>query len=514
MICSMLTNVRRRLAGFARCVSVHAPTSPEAHLMQLGLSPREVQVALSIARGLTIREISDELGIARSSSATYCKRVYSKLGVSNMGEARAYLNKRIPHHVIAVDRAEYGCQRLVLPERLRDVILGGAVGAMLFSISLHIGDIMGCDSAAGLLPVAHCLIPFSIILATAFALLLNGHQTAWRSEAAYSMGCLVLFVIGDLVGKSAGQSLLAKVYFPIFQLGFLDAFTVFILLVMTGLLLMATDDVSKNAAGRMCSSMIVMVAILHVASAAVGVASLYPWTYLIVAILGVGYLRSCAISLPEVEYRRAPSVSSGSFFAIACLGLASKMMIEAAGFKAPDTQDVGFRLSMTVLLSVILATACGTKAVSIRKLRKPSVRVEAEIFIAFSFGVAAEECLNREIARWNVLPIIFALIVTVYASLILARGIFKVMRFTDDELTKAVAVLADHEIKITPAERGVFQALVEGKKTSVACSELCISRDTFNSHVRHIYRKLGVHASAELRSKVERLVRESKRLSI
>lgn len=320
MMCSMLTNVRGRLAGFARCVSVHAPTSPEAHLMQLGLSPREVQVALSMARGLTIREISDELGIARSSSATYCKRVYSKLGVSNMGEARAYLNKRIPHHVIAVDRAEYGCQRLVLPERLRDVILGGAVGAMLFSISLHIGDMMGCDSAAGLLPVAHCLIPFSIILATAFALLLNGHQTAWRSEAAYSMGCLVLFVIGDLVGKSAGQSLLAKVYFPIFQLGFLDAFTVFILLVMTGVLLMATDDVSKDAVGRMCSSMIVMVAILHVASATVGVASLYPWTYLIVAILGVGYLRSCAISLPEVEYRRAPSISSGSFFCNSLFG--------------------------------------------------------------------------------------------------------------------------------------------------------------------------------------------------
>lgn len=515
MMCSMLTNMHRQLARLTRCMPVHAPASPETHLLQIGLSPREAQVALSMARGLTVREISDELGIAKSSSATYCKRVYAKLGVSNMGEARAYLNIIIPHHFIAVDRAEYGCQRLVLPEGLRDVILGGAVGIMLFSISLHIEEIIGCDFAAGFLPMAYCLIPFSVILATAFALLLNGRQTAWRNEAAFITGCLVLFVIGDLVGKSGGQSSLAKVYCPIFQSGLLDALAAFILLVMIGLLLMATDEMSENAARRICSSMIVMVVILNVASAAVRAVSLYPWAYLIVAILGVGYLRSCALSLPRVEYRRAPSILGSSFFAIACLGLAVKIMIEAAGFRVQETKGAGLRILMAVLLLVIVVATYGTKAVSIRELRKPSIRVVAEMFIAFSFGVTIEECFNHEIVQWDVLSIISALMLAVSASLILARRIFKVMRFADgDELAKAVTVLADHDVKITPAELGVFQALVEGEKTSVACNELCISRDTFNSHVRCIYRKLGVHASGELRGKVETLVRESKRLSI
>ena len=53
-----------------------APLGPLA-----GLSPRERQVALCVARGLADKEIARELGIALPSVRTYLRRLFEKLGV-------------------------------------------------------------------------------------------------------------------------------------------------------------------------------------------------------------------------------------------------------------------------------------------------------------------------------------------------------------------------------------------------------------------------------------------------
>lgn len=50
------------------------------------LSARERETALALARGLTIAEVADELGLARSTVATLTKRVYRKLGIRRRAE--------------------------------------------------------------------------------------------------------------------------------------------------------------------------------------------------------------------------------------------------------------------------------------------------------------------------------------------------------------------------------------------------------------------------------------------
>lgn len=55
------------------------------------LTPRELQVAQALPRGLQTAEIAAELGISRHTVGDYLKRVYAKLGVTSRGEACAKL---------------------------------------------------------------------------------------------------------------------------------------------------------------------------------------------------------------------------------------------------------------------------------------------------------------------------------------------------------------------------------------------------------------------------------------
>jgi DNA-binding CsgD family transcriptional regulator len=53
-------------------------------------------------------------------------------------------------------------------------------------------------------------------------------------------------------------------------------------------------------------------------------------------------------------------------------------------------------------------------------------------------------------------------------------------------------------LKLSPAERRVFNHLVRGRPEKVVARRLNISRHTVHNHVRRIYRKLGVRSRAEL----------------
>ena len=54
-----------------------------------------------------------------------------------------------------------------------------------------------------------------------------------------------------------------------------------------------------------------------------------------------------------------------------------------------------------------------------------------------------------------------------------------------------LAQLSDREID-------VVQQLVDGHSTDLGAEALYISRHTFRTHVKNIYRKLGTHSSLEL----------------
>jgi len=55
-------------------------------LADLGLSPREKDVATYLLRGLSVRQIAGVLGVRESTARGYCKTLYKKLGINSRTE--------------------------------------------------------------------------------------------------------------------------------------------------------------------------------------------------------------------------------------------------------------------------------------------------------------------------------------------------------------------------------------------------------------------------------------------
>jgi DNA-binding NarL/FixJ family response regulator len=75
------TVTKRLIAQFART----APLRPPPQLAEL--SPREVEVLVLVARGLSNTEIADEFVLSVATVKTHVKRVLSKLGVRDRAQA-------------------------------------------------------------------------------------------------------------------------------------------------------------------------------------------------------------------------------------------------------------------------------------------------------------------------------------------------------------------------------------------------------------------------------------------
>ena len=78
---------------------LHAASDPGTWRPQLeevcpAMTVRELDVAANLLAGRTLREAAATLGVAYSSVVRYCKRVYTRLGVSNLRELRARFASR------------------------------------------------------------------------------------------------------------------------------------------------------------------------------------------------------------------------------------------------------------------------------------------------------------------------------------------------------------------------------------------------------------------------------------
>lgn len=61
--------------------------APEAVLREgFGLTPAEIRVAIAIARGATLRDITDDTGVAIATVRTHLKRIFSKTGTRRQSE--------------------------------------------------------------------------------------------------------------------------------------------------------------------------------------------------------------------------------------------------------------------------------------------------------------------------------------------------------------------------------------------------------------------------------------------
>ncbi len=73
--------------SIARRLLRHFQPAPSAAEATPTLAPREVDVLRIVAKGYTLAEVAESLGISRHTASGYLKDVYRKLGVSSRAEA-------------------------------------------------------------------------------------------------------------------------------------------------------------------------------------------------------------------------------------------------------------------------------------------------------------------------------------------------------------------------------------------------------------------------------------------
>ena len=86
--------IGRVLLRFERSLPVPAAADAPTDTAALELSPRELDVARLVARGLTNAEIGQVLGISRATVATHLQRVYERLGLGSRAELASYVAVR------------------------------------------------------------------------------------------------------------------------------------------------------------------------------------------------------------------------------------------------------------------------------------------------------------------------------------------------------------------------------------------------------------------------------------
>lgn len=67
-----------------------------ARLLELGLSQREVDVAVRVAAGRTNEEIAHELGLSPLTVKKHLERLYARLGVGNRTALAAWIWEHAP----------------------------------------------------------------------------------------------------------------------------------------------------------------------------------------------------------------------------------------------------------------------------------------------------------------------------------------------------------------------------------------------------------------------------------
>ena len=106
-LAALATRARLDLAGAAETADAsHGSDTPPSPLAELGLTPREEEVLLLLARGLTNRQIGDRLYITESTAGVHVSNILRKLDVGNRVEAAA-----VAHLLAPEDSAPIATQR-------------------------------------------------------------------------------------------------------------------------------------------------------------------------------------------------------------------------------------------------------------------------------------------------------------------------------------------------------------------------------------------------------------------
>lgn len=481
---------------------LYFPRLPSRSLAAFNLSPRELQVAKAILHGLSLNEISSRMGVSKSSVATYCKRIYAKLGVANMQEAASQLRDVLPDKDALENEEEYAPVRIRLSTGVQRFVFGLAISLIAALCLNNIGALVDDWKIGDVLPSLIWMLPLLMSILTMIIKVVSiGRKTSWRQEAVFVVSALVTYVASDVFLRSKYGALAPLLVGNATLKCSISLSLMFTLLTMLGALISTMEHCGKGDIRGLVESSVVAICFCVIAKHFSLAVHLIPGLYLAAALSGLIYLRSCPIVLSRTEYRRASSISSSLCFATVVLGACLTSII-IRGWWFAQTLLVVY-VGLLYLFATRVSLVC----------HKPAFILLCEIAIPATAGCAAWIAVGDILVGSSVIWFWISISGTLAASLYGITRYLKLKQFSGlaiDE--KAIIVLEDRGIVFSGAEERVFRLLSRGCSAQEICEQLYISKCTFNTHVGSLYKKVGVHNMTDFNEKIKEELRETSRL--
>lgn len=490
-------------------------SSTAALLRDRNLSDQEAKVAFALYGDYSTARMAQALGISRSTAGTYCSRLYAKLGVANRAEARSAL-VRILGPTEDYLRKDEGRRRWVPRSTLTASV---SFGITVSGIGVLIASLCTSPSFPSTWTISRigpmpppCLILLGLAC-IAFAHTPRRRRTSWQYEACSACSGLALLILVQDLFSPIRRTICGRLV----EGGF--GFAVYTILV-AALIVYAVVHFSTISAN------------IHLGLSALACLA---FAAPIIVILEIGVpdrvaallFMSATVLSGQASLRTGPVVLQPDHRPARRqnrLSKVQKALIGLLGFLFAHVVSLGGRPAVEVISGWhLLSFACVAVLIALCALlqhayRRGAIGLDALLseivgWVLMGFGTSSalahvpqmQDALSKPPFA-QMFAVLLLLTAAGIATDLLIRHIGRKRYDALDEKDRLMTALAWHAVQLTQSEYRVLARVLHGDSIEEAAARLCVTKATVNTHLAHIYRKLGVHSLPELRATIRDMI--------
>lgn len=487
-------------------------SSTAALLRDRNLSDQETKVAFALYGDYSTARMAQALGISRSTAGTYCSRLYAKLGVANRSEARSAL-VRILGPTEDYLRKDEGRRRWVPRSTLTASVFFGitvsGIGVLIASLCTR----PSFPSAWAISRIESMPPPCLILLGLAciaFARTPRHRRTSWQYEACSACSGLALLILVQDLFSPIRRTICGRLVEGGFGFAVYTALVAALIVYAVVHLSTISASIHLGLSALACLAVAAPIIVILELGVPNRVAALLFMSATVLS--GQASLRTGPVVLqpdnrPARRRNRLPKAQKAL---IGLFGFLFAHIVSTDGHRAIEVIS-GWHLLSFACVAVLVALC----ALLQHAYRRGAIGLDALLseivgWVLMGFGTSSalahvpqmQDALSKP-SLAQMFAVLLLLTAAGIATDLLIRYIGRKRYDALDEEDRLMTALAWHAVQLTQSEYRVLARVLHGDNIEEAAARLCVTKATVNTHLAHIYRKLGVHSLPELRSKME-----------